>query len=209
MRHVLKLACICLLVISGCAPAIKNTDSQGTEIICFGDSITYGSGVERGKDYPSYLSELIGEDVINAGKGGDTTADALRRLENDVLSQDPYLVIVEFGANDYLRSLPKDKAIENLRTLITRIQDEGSMTALCDVSGGSSILGAFNIYHKDMKKLARETGSIFIPHVLKGVIQNTSLKVDRFHPNAEGYKMIAGKVYKAIKPYLKGERNEM
>ena len=82
------------------------------------------------------------------------------------------------------------------------------MTALCDASGGSSMLGAFNIYHKDMKKLARETGSIFIPHAMKGIIQNTSLKVDRFHPNAEGNKIIAERVYKNIKPYLKEEEEE-
>ncbi|MGB3242304.1 MAG: GDSL-type esterase/lipase family protein [Candidatus Omnitrophota bacterium] len=201
-QRILKLFLVIVLLLYGCAPAIKNLDSEGTEIICFGDSITYGTGVDRGQDYPSYLSEMIGEEVINAGRGGDTTEDALNRL-SDVLDRDPYIVIVEFGANDYLRDLPKDKAIENLREVITSIQDEGSMTALCDVSGGSSILGAYNIYHKDMKKLARQTGSIFIPHVMEGVIRNTSLKADRFHPNAKGNEIIAKKVYNAIKPYLK------
>ncbi|MFQ5952194.1 MAG: GDSL-type esterase/lipase family protein [Candidatus Omnitrophota bacterium] len=200
---ILKLFFIfALILICGCAPAIKNIDSQGTNIICFGDSITYGSGVERGEDYPSRLAELLGREVINAGRGGDTTEDALMRVDSDVLENDPYIVIVEFGANDYLRDLPKDKALENLREVISRIQDEGAMTALFDASGGSSLLGAYNIYHKDMKRLARETGSIFIPHVMEGIMRKASLKVDRFHPNAEGYRIIAERVYNAIKPYL-------
>ncbi|MGB2631288.1 MAG: arylesterase [Candidatus Omnitrophota bacterium] len=195
----LILFCLC---IHGCGPSVRNIDSQGTNIICFGNSITYGSGVEDGQDYPSRLQELTDRDVINAGIPGDTTEGGLKRIDEDVLDNDPYLVIIELGANDYLQGLPKDKAFNNLKKMIERIQDEGAMTALCDVSGGSSFLEAYSIYHEDMKKLAGETGSIFMPHVMKGIIQKPSLKSDNIHPNAEGYEIIAERVYKAIKPHL-------
>ena len=189
-------------MISGCAPAIVNVDSEGTNIICLGNSITYGSGVERGEDYPSLLSDLLGEEVINAGVGGDTTGGALTRLQEDVLDKDPYLVIIELGANDYFKGVPKEEAIRNMEIIIERIQDEGAMTAICDVSGGSAF-GVHDVYHEELKKIARETGSIFIPYLMKGILQKPSLKMDNLHPNAEGYKIFANRVYKAIKPYVK------
>ena len=43
--------------------------------------------------------------IINAGASGDTAAGGLRRLERDVLSFKPDLVIVDFGLND---SMNKD-----------------------------------------------------------------------------------------------------
>ena len=98
----LILFCLC---IHGCGSSIRNIDSEGENVICFGNSITYGSGVEEGKDYPSHLQEMTERDVINAGVPGDTTAGGLRRIDEDVLDNDPYLVIVELGANDYLRNL--------------------------------------------------------------------------------------------------------
>ncbi|MGD2279410.1 MAG: GDSL-type esterase/lipase family protein [Candidatus Omnitrophota bacterium] len=177
-------------------------DSEGTNIICFGNSITYGSGVERGQDYPSLLGDLLGEEVINAGVGGDTTRDALKRLDEDVLDNDPYLVIVELGANDYFKGVPKEEAVKNMETIITRIQEEGAMTAICDVSAGSAF-GIHDVYHDELKKMARRTGSIFIPYLMKGILQKPSLKMDNLHPNAEGYRIFSKRVYRAIKPYVK------
>ncbi|MBN1843812.1 MAG: hypothetical protein JW883_16220 [Deltaproteobacteria bacterium] len=61
-------------------PNIQNTNPSGENIICFGDSLTYGTGATGGMDYPSQLSSMISEPIINAGVPGDTTASALARL---------------------------------------------------------------------------------------------------------------------------------
>ncbi len=61
-------------------PEIRNPSPLGTSIVCFGDSLTYGTGASEGMDYPSRLSEMLGEPVVNAGVPGDTTGAALRRL---------------------------------------------------------------------------------------------------------------------------------
>jgi len=39
---------------------IKNADPTGKTIVCFGDSLTYGTGAAKRMDYPSQLSRLIG-----------------------------------------------------------------------------------------------------------------------------------------------------
>ncbi|MCX7047211.1 MAG: arylesterase, partial [Candidatus Sumerlaeota bacterium] len=65
---------------------IVNEKPQGSAIIAFGDSLTYGWGVDKGRDYPTLLSKQLGVEIINKGKPGDTTEDALARIESDVLN---------------------------------------------------------------------------------------------------------------------------
>jgi acyl-CoA thioesterase I len=52
---------------------VRNLGSSGANLIAFGDSLTAGYGAPQGDDYPSRLSALIGQSVINAGVSGDTT----------------------------------------------------------------------------------------------------------------------------------------
>jgi lysophospholipase L1-like esterase len=59
-------------------------------------------------------------------------------------------------------------------------------------------------FSSDFEKLADETGVIFIPNVLDGLIGKPKyMSSDNIHPNDEGYAKIADKVYKVIKNYLK------
>jgi hypothetical protein len=37
-------------------PPIKNPRPAGENIVCFGDSLTYGTGASQGMDYPTQLS---------------------------------------------------------------------------------------------------------------------------------------------------------
>ena len=37
---------------------------------------------------------------------------------------------------------------------------------------------------------------------MDGIFSNRNLKSDRLHPNEQGYKLIAQKIDKALKPYL-------
>ena len=189
-----------IFVSLGCARyEIKNVYSTSRQIICFGNSITAGLGVSKKEGYPNILSELLGCSVINAGGAGETSSDALRRLDKDVLVYQPRLVIIEFGGNDFLKKLPLSETLQNIREMTERIQAKGAMVAIADVSSGIIM----RYYRRSYKKLARQTQSIFIPNLLTGIITNPSLKSDYIHPNAEGYWLIAQRVYQVIKPFLK------
>jgi lysophospholipase L1-like esterase len=75
------------------------------KIVCIGDSITEGGGagansyVERLK---RYFKARSGDQVniINSGKGGNTSGQGLQRFDQDVLAHQPDLVIIMFGVND-------------------------------------------------------------------------------------------------------------
>lgn len=190
----------CVLVLSGCAKKeIKNIDSKGTNIICFGDSLTLGYGTNPGEDYPSALARMVDIPVINAGIDGDTSVTALERLKADVLDKNPLLVVIEFGGNDFLRSIPLEETVKNIEEMVKKIQAAGSMAVIADISTGM-IMGN---YRKEFKLLSRKYNAIFLSHLLSGIFTNSSLKSDFIHPNTEGYKLIAQRIYSTIKPYLK------
>jgi acyl-CoA thioesterase-1 len=197
---ILVLLCSCVFVLLGCYKRqIKNLNSKGKNIICFGDSITFGYGANPGDDYPSILSKMLMSEVINAGSVGDTSLEALKRLEQDVLTKDPLLVLIEFGGNDFISKLPLEVTINNTREMTERIQSRGAMVAIVDISAGLFLKD----YRSALSRVAKEKDAIFIPGVLSEIITNPSMKSDFFHPNAAGYKIIAKRIYRGIKPYLK------
>jgi len=195
------LAVIILIFgLTACAKReIKNIDAKGAGIVCFGDSITFGYGATPGEDYPSALAKMVNIPVINAGIDGDTTSEALKRVKSDALDRNPLLVIIEFSGNDFLRKVPREVTLYNIRAMVEQIQAKKAMVALVDISAGMFLAE----YRKGLSKLAREKEAIFIPHILSGIITNPRMKSDFLHPNALGYKMIAQRIYRAIMPYLK------
>jgi len=173
---------------------IANRDNPGRNIICFGDSITEGWGAGVGEDYPSLLRKRVSRPVINAGRSGDTTGEALQRLEEDVLSADPYLVIVELGANDYLKQAPRQQTFKNLDEIVSRIQERGAMVVLAEVRVGL----LRDEYYEGLRAIAENRRALFIPDIMRGITWNADLKSDGIHPNAKGYALIAGKIYQYI-----------
>ena len=66
--------------------------------------------------------------IVNAGVGGNSSSDLLRRLENDVLSKRGDIVIMMVGTNDSLNSRKlKSPAVfeENLKSLVGQITGSG------------------------------------------------------------------------------------
>lgn len=171
---------------------------SGENIICFGDSLTYGTGAPRGKSYPDQLSEMIGLPVINAGLPGDTTARALQRLDKDVLSNSPRIVLITLGGNDLKNGVDKKTAFNNLKEIVLAIQAKGALVVI----GGIKLLFWDRGYEEEYEKLAEKTGALLIPNILGGLMGNEELMSDTIHPNAAGYEIMAKRFHKIIEPYL-------
>jgi len=177
---------------------VRNLDSQGQSVICFGDSLTEGVGAGKGEDYPSILARQLTYPIINAGRPGDTSVDGLARLERDVLSQNPRLVIVLLGGNDFLRQLPLSDTKKNIEEIVKRVQGSGAMVALVGIR-----LGLFtDEYGPAYEEIAKENGAVFIPEILKGILSDPKLRSDPIHPNAAGYQLIAQRILERIRPLL-------
>jgi lysophospholipase L1-like esterase len=196
---ILPLVAFWVASLSSCAKReIKNIDTRGSNIICFGDSITFGHGANRGEDYPTLLAKMTKFAVINAGVDDDTSQQALKRISSDVLERDPMLVVIEFGGNDFLTRAPISETINNLREMIDKIQAKGAMVAIFDISTDMIL----HDYGQAFYNLALEKQAIFIPGVLSGILTDTHLKSDYVHPNKVGYQIIAHRIYRYLIPYL-------
>jgi lysophospholipase L1-like esterase/endonuclease/exonuclease/phosphatase family metal-dependent hydrolase len=93
------------------ATATSNTDTQTVErsvrVVAFGDSTTavYDWPPSVGEVYAQCLPKTLAEhgiraEVINAGIGDTTTREGRERLDTDVRSHAPDIVIIQFGIND-------------------------------------------------------------------------------------------------------------
>ena len=173
------------------APAVKSTSET---IICFGDSLTAGTGATAGMDYPSQLARMIGKPVINNGIPGDTTSSALGRLNRDVLSANPDVVLITLGGNDLKNGIPRSTAFSNLKNIVESIQSRGSRVII----GGVKFPGNDRGFGKGYENLATQTGATLIPNILDGILDNLDRMSDAIHPNDAGYRIIAQRFEKAL-----------
>jgi lysophospholipase L1-like esterase len=104
-RRTLLLAV--LLVVDALAGQAAESSSRPYVIVVFGDSLTAATTVAKESQWASLLEKGLRRrhpdlrlTVVNAGVGGNTSREGRARMEKDVLSRHPDLVIVEFGAND-------------------------------------------------------------------------------------------------------------
>lgn len=170
---------------------IVNYPPKGSTIVAFGDSLTVGVGASSpAKGYTSILEERLGTPIINKGVVGNTTEDALKRLDADVLSEKPDIVLVLLGSNDYLKGMQQQVTFNNLRSIILRIQSGGALVVLIGARGG--LLN--DKFSRDFEKLAKESGSLFVPGIMDGIIGEASLMSDEIHPNDAGYLKMADKI---------------
>lgn len=102
------------------------------EVVCLGDSLTYGARDEYGRSYPlelaKVLTERTGEFYVchNYGVNGETSSDLLRRSWH-ILStnKSAKLALLMIGTNDTKKPIPIPIYQDNLRQLIGSIKANG------------------------------------------------------------------------------------
>jgi len=179
------------------SPTVTNVPSDGTSIVAFGDSLVEGVGASGGKDFVSILSRQIDKPILNLGHRGDTTRDALTRID-EVLEQDPKVVLVLLGGNDYLQQIPETETFENLEQIIQTIHQSGSAVLLLGVRGGilrDNFKGRF-------AALAKKHRTAYVSDVLDNLLGNQQLMADSVHPNDAGYQVIAKRVQPELEALL-------
>jgi len=178
-------------------------------LVCFGDSITAGYGLQPDQSYPAALQrKLTGSgyhyEVNNQGTSGATTKDAVANVRI-VLQLHPDVVIVEFGGNDGLRGLPLDVTRRNLDTVLTTFENARIKILLAGITlppnYGSDYIQAFEAMFRD---LAARHHTAFVPMIYKDLVHvPNSIQADGIHPTARGSEIIANTLFPALKPLLK------
>ncbi|MGB7344053.1 MAG: GDSL-type esterase/lipase family protein [Pirellulaceae bacterium] len=188
-------------------------------IVCFGDSIT-----KRG--YPAIVGELLGVESINAGVGGHTSGEGLRRMTADVLEKNPDVVVIFFGTNDIRvdnakKHTPPAKYQANLEEMIAQCRKIDAKVVLCtlppikaepffqrhdqkvfDAAGG---LSALIMAQQQAAIAAAKNHNVVLVDLQKILLTEPKwMSPDGVHPSDEGNTIIANHIAKAIEPLLAG-----
>lgn len=176
---------------------ITNYPSDGSTIVAFGDSLVEGYGATEGNDFVKLLSNRIGRPIINLGRSGETTGEALERIDL-VIENDPKVVMVLLGGNDFLKRVPEDEVFLNLEKIIDTIHQSGSTVILLGIRGGflsDNFKGRF-------EDLAKEKNVAYISDVLDELIGKKEFMFDSIHPNDNGYSIIADRAEPVLKKLI-------
>lgn len=175
-------------------------------IVAFGDSITEGYEVSSGfvdifrvdlrRKFPE--SEL---NVINSGRCGDTTFDAVERFRRDVAAHDPDLVTVQFGLNDCFGCVYRSEFRENMGWILKRLREETHaevvlMTSVMPMGAGDA--DAVVRYYDVIRDFAREerTALVQLDVLWKEAARDPRMfhrltMPDGVHPTEHGHRFIA------------------
>ena len=177
-------------------------------IVCFGDSLTSCGGA--GGRYSDMLQKSLPQYLfINRGKGGDTLAGALARLDGDVLRHRPFAVIIGIGANDYWRrKRPLAELKRDYEAIVKRCVDAGCRVLVISCFGNDRLPGGEKIdfshaglplehYAAGLALIERELVARYrcgyVPDMQIGITPKgrRDLWNDRNHPNAAGNRIVA------------------
>jgi acyl-CoA thioesterase-1 len=178
-------------------------------LICFGDSITAGYGLQSGEAYPDALQRDLDArgyhyKVENQGTSGATTKDAVASL-HAILAHHPDAVIVEFGGNDGLRGLPPDQTRRNLDTVLTGLEAVHIKILLAGITlppnYGPDYIHQFEQTFRD---LAARYHVAFVPMIYKDLVNVPgTIQPDGIHPTAKGSEILAKTLLPALTPLLR------
>lgn len=185
------------------------------KILFQGDSITDGSRGRTddpnhimGHGYAFSIASEIGAkhpeiEFVNRGISGNTVVDLLGRWTNDTVELQPDVVSIMIGSNDTSRKNISPERFETIYRML--IEDlPRAKFVLCepfkfkgnfDKTEWTRRKSLLLEYQKRVKKIAADTGSIFVP--LQDVFENACRKAplshwiwDGTHPTVAGHYLI-------------------
>lgn len=201
---------------------VKATD----RIVFLGDSITQGGAGPKG--YVTLVRQKLAEgdakgaEVIGAGISGNKVPDLEKRLERDVLSKKPTVVVIYIGINDVwhgekdpAKGTMPERFEQGLGGIVDKIQGAGARVILATPSvigekkaGGNKLDAKLDQYSDITRKLAKDkkTGlcdlrKAFLDHVAKANTADKEagiLTTDRVHLNEAGNAFVAAEMLKAL-----------
>ena len=199
----LKIIATAVLVLIALAIVLKpstkniqtNTLESTAKVLAFGDSLTYGKGAPT-QSYPTQLQVLIGLEVINEGLSGEPSSKGLLRLPALLKKHKPELVILCHGGNDLIQKKSKETLKSNLLKMIKLSKQSGGQVLLVGVPNFKLLRFSTEPLYEE---LGTQEGIMYEGNILSKIENDSSLKSDRIHPNAKGYKLMAEAFFEVLK----------
>lgn len=200
-----------------------------TKVVFFGDSITEMGVREGGYIYQiDSICKTEGKadrfEFAGAGIGGNKVYDLYLRMEKDVLSKNPDVVVIYIGVNDVWHKqtlgtgTDPDKFVKFYDAIIEKLKAKGIKVILCtpavigektDFSNQQD--GDLNAYSSMIRDIAAKhqlplvnLRQLFLDYNLKHNPENKEsgiLTTDRVHLNYKGNQLVALELWNVLKKY--------
>jgi acyl-CoA thioesterase-1 len=186
-------------------------------IVFIGTSLTAGYGLEPDEAFPVLVGRMLDSlgvpnEVRNAGVSGETSAGALRRIDWPLSAKDIDILMLETGANDGLRGFDLDSTRANIDSILTRMRtlQPHARLLLAQMEAPPNMGVKYTSGFRAMfPALAKKHGATLVPFLLDSVAGSLDLNQgDGIHPNAEGEKIVARNVFRALAPEIALIRKE-
>ena len=186
---------IATLALSGCSqPKRLSQLPIDAKILSFGDSLTFGTGADKGSAYPDALEQMTQMEVINAGIPGEVSAQGLDRLPKLLQKHQPDLLILCHGGNDLLRKKDPEMLKQNLIAMIETSRRYNVEVILIGVPEVKLFGGMHPLY----RQVAEQLNIPFEAEILGSLLKTNKYKSDYVHLNNAGYKKLAKSIMQLL-----------
>ena len=197
------------------------------KVVFFGDSITQ-AGIRAG-GYIKLMDSLIMQEgmtadyeLVGAGVGGDKIYDLYLRIEEDVIKQNPDIVVIYVGVNDVWHKASSGTGTDYPKfgkfyeAVVKKLQATGSKVIVCTpavigekTDNSNQQDGDLNFYSNWLRSFTTKNNiplvdlrASFISYNLKNNLQNKEsgiLTTDRVHLTPTGNLFVAQQMWEVIK----------
>jgi lysophospholipase L1-like esterase len=171
-----------------------------------------GSSTTDGHTFPALFRQALVEAgyaapvCINAGIGGNTTAQMAARLERDVLAYAPTLVVLQAGGNDPSAKVPPEGFRATVTALLARLQREKiPLLVLTTNIRGPKLIDhepLLQSYNDILRALGGEpgcrVGEVFARQAAARAAGESIVENDSLHANFAGHRVIVRAILDAL-----------
>jgi len=179
------------------------------KILLIGDSLSAGYGLEQEQAWVHLLQNKYAENnqnltIINTAISGQTTDNALLKIDAWLKAHQPSHVLIELGGNDGIRGFPVKILQKHLTELVIKSQQQGAKVALMEIQIPPNLGARYtNLFTKSYYKVTENTGAYLMPYFMTKIAVDPSLMLDdNLHPNAIAQPMIRDFMYLEINKWL-------
>ncbi len=183
------------------------------KILLIGDSLSAGYGVEQAQAWVHLLQNKYIEDntpitIINTAISGQTTDNAILKIEAWLTTHKPSHVLIELGGNDGIRGFPIKLLQKHLTQLVTISQQHGAKVALMEIQIPPNLGPRYRKMFTDTyTKVSKQTNAYLMPYFMTDIAIKPSLMLnDNLHPNAKAQPIIRDFMHKEIDSWLQDRR---
>ena len=185
------------------------TSVANDKILLIGDSLSAGYGLEQAQAWVHLLQNKYSDDntpitIINTAISGQTTDNALLKIDVWLKTHQPSHVLIELGGNDGIRGFPVKLLQKHLHLLVTKSQQHGAKVALMEIQIPPNLGPRYlQMFTGSYNKVAKQTGAYLMPFFMENIAIDTSLMLnDNLHPNVKAQPIIRDFMDKEIAKWL-------